>query len=197
MGDTCDNTRMFRTDCQCLDCKPEIVDISDLLEGSHNIVDVIERLRESADKLEALGIEGSEIGEVIDDTIVVRREKIEGMYWTRCGCGNIVQVPLDQQIVEFCSKCKIEPLSLKWKSVIVLVIVYYVALVITFVSSLIGLFSPPFEPFFALMMGGPFFLMLGYCRISVAREEGKKSRFYAEKRKEMEEVKDNHRDSYS
>ncbi|TFH01405.1 MAG: hypothetical protein E4H14_18625 [Candidatus Thorarchaeota archaeon] len=192
MGDTCDNTRMFRTGCQCLDCKPEIVDISDLLEGAHNIVDVIERLRESADKLEALGIEGSEIGEVIDDTIVVRREKTEGMYWTRC--GNIVQVPLDQQIVEFCSKCKSEPLSLVWKVIIVLVIVYYVALVVTFVSSLIGLFSPPFEAFFAFMTIGPILLMMVYCRISIAREEGKKDRFYAEKRMELE---DNNRDSYS
>ena len=194
MGDICDNTGMFKTDCRCLDCKPEIVDISDLLEGSHNIVDVIERLRDTADNLEALGIEGSEIGEVIDDTIVVRREIIEGMYWTRCGCGNIVQVPLDQRIVEFCSKCKREPLSLRWKSVIGFVIVYYIALVIIFVSSLIGLYSPPFELFFGFMTFGPMLLMMGYCRISIAREEGKKDRFYAKKRKELE---DYNQDSYS
>ncbi|MGY5875265.1 MAG: hypothetical protein RTU30_05925 [Candidatus Thorarchaeota archaeon] len=190
MGETCDNTEMFREDCRCLDCKPEVIDISVLLDGSHNIVDVIDRLRTAADNLEELGLDGSEIGDIVDDSIIIRREKIEGHYWTRCDCGNIVQVLLDRQIVEYCNECKSKPLSLGCKAIFVLVVVYSLTLLVSVISSIFGLFSVFDEPIIIILLIAPVFMIMCFCRIEMYREDQKKRDFYARKRRELQEVDD-------
>lgn len=90
----CENTGLYKHDCQCLDCIPWIWRFKDLCTDCETVSDVVERLEVTLAYFSALNDGDYTISGAIEhDYMELRPPSREGLYWMRCDdCGSLFEV---------------------------------------------------------------------------------------------------------
>ncbi|MFW9848472.1 MAG: hypothetical protein ACFFF4_04985 [Candidatus Thorarchaeota archaeon] len=110
--DICENTGLYKHECQCLDCVPWIWRFKELCTDCETVSDVVERLEDTLAYFSALNDGDYSItGDIAHDFMELRPPTRQGFYWMRCDdCGSLFEVPRGSISLN-CGICRSDTLS--------------------------------------------------------------------------------------